>query len=483
MTLAGARLPRVSSSYGVEDSAGRDGPGLRARLAEAATVATVIALIVAASWPAIRILFAGDGATPAAATTPTTLTPASPIVRPPQPAVPLAPISAGPVTLTMLAPRYGPKIDHPFWDAVTADFHHANPDLTMNVELVDRSALRSEAEARLSAPDAPDLIVGLHPDDLQSATAAGNFYDADIIVDPSVRMLPCFNYREQGTGPQGYPENYGIPFTATTLELYYNKRLFSRAHIAGPPRTWPEVAADAAKIKALGETGYGLAMGAPDVDATAQLWMAGNDGGFIVPGAATWTVNRPQNVETFQWLRDNLVKPGRTEAHPGTHSTQDLAQDFAAGKLGMLIADRSLIAQTEAGALGTAFGVTQIPGRFEPITSSLGFDEDMLATTAHIHSGDALRTFVNFLLSPAYQKRFADLNRTLPVTLDGAAADHGAAPLKPFLDGMSTAEWLPYRDPAWPAVQQSVRSNLAAALTGDPQAVLDRIQAVATTPR
>jgi multiple sugar transport system substrate-binding protein len=479
----------VSSSHGAEDNrqqpapknADRDGAGLRLRPAEVATVVTVIALILAACWPAFGVLFAGHAgkAIVPAEAAPNSAAPAAPGLG-----APLVPTSnAGPVTLTLLAPKYGPNIDHAFWDAVTATFHAANPDITVNVEQVDRSDLVSEADAKLPAPDAPDAILGVFPDDVRSAALGGRLYTSDDIVPPTDELLPCFNYREQTMGPDGYPEQFGIPFSATTLELYYNKRLFSQAHITAPPATWDDVSADAAKIKALGKTGYGLAMGAPDVDAIAQLWMAGNDGGFTDAAKSRWTVNLPGNVDTFRWLNDSLVRPGRTEAHPGTKSTHDLEKDFAAGNLGMLVADRDLIAQTEAGALGTAFGVTQIPGRFRPMMSSLGFVDDLLATKAHPDHKIAIGKFVSFLLTPKYQKQFADLDRRLPVTRAGAAAEGPDPLLKPFLDGMTVSDWLPYRDPAWPVVEQSIRSDLASALTGDPQVVLDRVQAVATSAR
>jgi hypothetical protein len=63
------KLPQVFYSRGAEDSilqpapenAGRDGAGLRPRPAEDAMVVTVIALVLAACWPAIRVSFGYSG--------------------------------------------------------------------------------------------------------------------------------------------------------------------------------------------------------------------------------------------------------------------------------------------------------------------------------------------------------------------------------------------------------------------------------------
>jgi multiple sugar transport system substrate-binding protein len=470
----------VSSNHGVEDNR-RQPRGLRLRLTQTATVVSVTALALAASWPALGVFYAELRGKPTASAG------AAPTSAPPAIRVPRAePSGAGPVTLTLLAPTYGPTIDGPFWAAVTADFHAENPDIFVNINLVDRSHLLAEAAAQLNAPDVPDLLLGVVPDDVRSAALDDRFYTADDILGPTLDLIDHLTYREQA-GPAPYGTPVGIPFSASLLELYYNKRLFSRAHIAGPPTTWDEIATDAAKIKALGKTGYGLAMGAADAAATAQLWMAGNLGGLMDLTQTDWTVNSRENVATFRWLRDNLVGPGRTEAHPGTHSTRDLEKDFAAGNLGMLVADTRLIAQTKAGALGTAFGVTPIPVREGDAwikslgTASLGSVDDLLATKAHPEHKTAIGRLVNFLLSPKYQERFANLNGTLAVTKDASAVQRRDPLLKPFIDGTRLLDWLPYRDHAWPAVQRRIRSDLASALTGDPQAVLDRIQAVATS--
>jgi multiple sugar transport system substrate-binding protein len=70
---------------------------------------------------------------------------------------------------------------------------------------------------------------------------------------------------------------FGVPFSGSTLELYCNMSVFTAAGItSGPPSTWAELAADAAKIKAAGKVGYGLAMVPGDAAATAAIWMAGS---------------------------------------------------------------------------------------------------------------------------------------------------------------------------------------------------------------
>lgn len=435
-------------------------------------MATVLALTVAACWPALPVLFAGSGPPASSAgagpTLPAVSTPSSPAPT----------TNSGPITLTVLAPSYGTSVDHAFWDGVAADFHAAHPDVTVSVEQVgDRADLAAESSARV-VTDPPDLFLGVSIDDF-SGNVRGRFYLADQIAPAGGGdLLPCFGYPETSASAPG-SGRYGIPFTGSTLELYYNKRLFSQARIAAPPATWSDIAADAAKIKALGKTGYGLALGDPDTTQTAQLWMAGNGGGFMDAAGTTWTVDSAPNIEAFQWIDDNLVKPGRAEPYPGARSVRDLAQDFADGNLGMLVADPGLIAQAEAGAIGNAFAVAPVPGRFKPLTSSVGSVDDLLATDAHPDHKAAIGEFVAFLLSPTYQKRFADLAGRLPVTRSGIAAEGANPLLKPFLEAMPAVDWPPSHNPAWAILHSTMQSLADEGEFTDPKAFLDQLQTYA----
>jgi multiple sugar transport system substrate-binding protein len=372
----------------------------------------------------------------------------------------------------MLAPSYGTNVDDGFWHAVTADFEAANPDIKVTVEVVQgaRAEFNVDASNRLTTRP-PDLYLGTSYDEFPYNTA-GHFYPADEIAPPGNDLLPCFTSQANPAEPGGYP-GFGVPFTGAALELYYNKRLFTQAHITAPPTTWNDVAADAAKIKALGKHGYGLAWTDPDsTAATMQLWMAGNGGGFMDAAKTKWTVNQPANVDTIQWIDDNLINPSRTEL--GSFLT--LEQEFADGNLGMLVADPGLIAKAESSAVGTAFGIAPIPGRLRPLASSLGAADDVLATTAHPDHKAAIGKFVAFLLSPKYQRQFADLAGRLPVTRSGAAAEGPDPLLKPFLDAMPTVGWLPYRVPGWESVQSALQGIGPNNPDSHPKAYLDGVQ-------
>lgn len=364
-----------------------------------------------------------------------------------------------------------------FWDTAVAQFQAANPGVTVHLSFDDASGLSSDAMyTNTTRPDATDLILGADPATPAAGNSASMFYAAgDILTgNAAADVLPVFTYQEQGPGPSGAPVRYGIPFSSSTYALFYNKRLFARAHIAGPPATWSELAADAAKVKALGVDGYGLKAPLGGDAAVLQLWMAGNGGDFMDAAKHTWTVNSPANAATFRWLADNLIKPGFATS-PGFSGDPGL--QFTDGALGMTVGGPDLIKKSEAGALGTAFGVAPVPGRTRPLTSPTGSADDLLVTKTHPERKAVIVKFVAFLLSASTQKRFADAAGTLPVTRSGAAAEAGNPLLKPFLDGMAKVDWLPTRARQWTTVQENLYQGFFSFPGKDSQTVLDQVQA------
>jgi multiple sugar transport system substrate-binding protein len=366
-----------------------------------------------------------------------------------------------------------------FWDTAVAEFQAANPGATVHVSFDTPSNLAMESTVypgSVARPDAVDLVLGADPATPAASNASTSYYAAGAILPGSVTadLLPVFDYQERGSGPGGAAVQYGIPFSGSTYALYYNKRLFARAHIAGPPATWSGLAADAAKVKALGVDGYGLKAPLGGDAAVLQLWMSGNGGDFMDAAKKTWTLNSPANVTTFRWLADDLMKPGLTTS-PGFSA--DPGEQFAADALGMTVAGPDLIKKTEAGALGSAFGVAPVPGRTGPLTSPTGSVDDLLATKAHPERKALIAKFVAFLLSSKNQKRFADIAGAVPVTRSGTAAEVGNPLLKPFLDGMAKADWLPTRAPSWQVVQEDLYQRFFGLPGQDAQTVLDQLQA------
>ena len=452
----------------------------RLRLSEAVKILFVRAWGVGVAWQVFGVVFGGWADARTAAPGPGA---ASSTAAGPAPSTPPAPSTsqAPPVTLSVLVPDDGVRGDQEYWDQIVQDFQTSHPRVTVSVRRVARSALVGEARSGFAAGSV-DVVLGVYADDVATAAGSGQLYQQYDLVPPSKGMLPDFNYREEGSGPGGNPLMLGIPFSGSVLELYCNMSLFASAGIGGPPTTWSQLAADAAKIKAAGAVGYGLAMAPGDAAATAQMWMGGDGGrGFSsAPGNRGWSVGMPANVQALSWLDENLVKPGRTEPHPGAETTQDLERQFVAGKIGMMLADSTLFPQTQDAGLGNAVRVVPMPGIAGPVNGTVGSVDDFLASNAHPERKDAIASFLDYMLTPPNNTRYAQIHGTLPLTqagVDLARTEYPAT--QPFLTQLTQIGWLPTRNPAWPTVQNAIATMLPKALTSDPQPILDRIQAIA----
>ena len=100
---------------------------------------------------------------------------------------------------------------------------------------------------------------------------------------------------------------YGFPILSSARAFFYNKDLFAKAGLAGPPKTWQEFVESARKIQALGggTIGYALPLGPEEAQAEWSIWMW-NGGGDWKSGDG-WAINSDANVRTLSLPR----RPGQ----------------------------------------------------------------------------------------------------------------------------------------------------------------------------
>ena len=390
--------------------------------------------------------------------------------------------SSKPVTITLLAPNYGSGTaddSKNYWGDIITAFEAKYPNVKVQLQEATWDNLATKLTTALQNNDAPDLFEGGGYADV---AAQGLLYKASDIVSPQTlsNLIPHVAQLGQTKGQDGQQAQYGIPFTTSTRAFFYNTQLFQQAGITTAPQTWADIAADAAKIKTLGKTGFGLPLGSEEAQAETYLWTLGNGGGYK-DASGKWDINSPQNVQTFQWLTDNLVKPGLTEPDPGTKDRTDLWKDFAAGNIGMINGSPALLPILKEGTIGSNFKSSPIPGKTGTLSTPLGVADFIEAFNSHPDHKTAIGEFLDFALQKQYQEKFDNLYDLLPATQDAAADLSASNPaLKPFIDALPTAAWYPSSDPNWDPASQKVKDIVGKAVTSDPKGVLDQIQAVAT---
>lgn len=384
------------------------------------------------------------------------------------------------VTLKVIAIEHGDRSGNSskrFWDKLIGEFRFKHPDIDVDVNLYDRGEVDEKVRKMVEAGNFPDL-----------AQTTGSFagyakkdmlYSAREVLSTTTQASIVESLALAGSVRR---IQYGIPFTASTSAFFYNKELFTRAGIQEPPGTWEELQQAAVALEAIGvETPYGLPLGREQAQTEALNWMLSGDGGFVNDGGA-YDFDSPQNIETFEWLRDELIGPGHTNSAPADAGRDEVYAGFVQGDVAMLNGHPGLMPLALEN--GVRFGTAPLPGKDGPTETTTGVADWTMAFKENGHAAQ-IRTFLDFAYQKKYVIEYADAHHMLPVTIDAANAmreneDHKA--LWDFIDSLETARFHPIGKSTWPETVGRFTANVDDALAedGDPGAVFGRVQRNAT---
>jgi multiple sugar transport system substrate-binding protein len=384
--------------------------------------------------------------------------------------------SGGKVTLKFVAADYGDPTagnsSKAYWDSVAAAFTKKNPDIKIDVNVINWSDIDAKVQTMIQNNDEPDVLqTGGYADFVPD----GLLYPADQVLSKATldNFIPSFAKNGQINGKQ-----YGIPFDSSTRMFLYNTAIFKKAGIASAPKTWAEVAADAKiiKDKHLAATPYGLPLGSEEAQAESYLWELGNGGG-PVDSSGKFALNSPQNVQTFTWLKNNLVSKGLTYANPGTvDRTSGAWADFEAGKVAMLNGHPGILQTLKKDKV--SYGVAQIPGKDGPLKSTLGVADWMMAFKHNGHAAQ-IKKWLDFAYSDASTMKFLDEYNLMPVTQTDyktMTTDAKYADLKPWIEQLPNATFYPLTNQAWDTVSAQIKTEIGTAVTKNPASVLGDLQ-------
>ncbi|MFD4910167.1 extracellular solute-binding protein [Kitasatospora purpeofusca] len=380
----------------------------------------------------------------------------------------------GKVTLKLVAADYGDKASNSskgYWDGVAAAFTSAHPDIKVDVQVINWNDIDSQVKTMIQSGNVPDVLqTGGYADKV----ADDLLYKAEDVLSTATRANLIATFADAGKVKD---TQYGIPFVSSARAFFYNKALFQQAGIAQPPTTWDELKADAEKIRAKvpGVTPYALPLGPEEAQGESMIWELGNGGGHTDRSGA-YTVDSPANVETFSWLKANLVQPGLTYANPATTDRKTAFADFAAGKTAMLNGHPSLISMSTEGKVD--YGVAPIPGKAGPLKSTLGVADWTMAFKKNGHAAQ-IKAFLDFAYSKENTLKFVETYNLMPVTQDtlkemSTGGKH--KDLEPFFTLLPGAAFYPLGDTAWDKVSAELKKGIGSAVADDPAKVLGDLQ-------
>ncbi|MEW2292148.1 extracellular solute-binding protein [Streptomyces sp. NPDC006743] len=383
------------------------------------------------------------------------------------------------VTLKLVAADYGDSSangSQKYWDKLARDYESQHSGVKIDVKVYSWTDVDRKVKEMVDAGDPPDMAqIGAYAD----YASQDLLYKADDLLSIAVQADFLDQLSEAG---QVRHLQYGIPFAASTRVLFYNKTLFSQADLT-PPKTWDQLAADAEALKAKGvKYPYALPLGPEEAQAETMQWLLSGGAGYT-DDIGTYTINSPQNAETFTWLKDELVGKGLTgPVAPGKLNRADAFDAFAKGQVGMLNGHPTLM--KKATQAGVKFGMVPVPGRDGTPKATMGVTDWMMAFKKGGHKKE-IGDFLDFVYS---EKNVLDFSREydlLPVTTSASEA-MAAAPqdknLWPFLQELSLAQLYPAGKTSWAQVSAEVKKRIGGTVTpgGDPTGVLNQLQTLAS---
>nr|WP_149552895.1 extracellular solute-binding protein [Streptomyces marokkonensis] len=383
------------------------------------------------------------------------------------------------VTLTLVAADYGTgaaNSSEKYWADLVERYESDHPGVTIDVSVHSWNDVDREVKEMVDAGDPPDMAqIGAYAD----YAAEGRLYRVGDLL--SIPVQADFLSQLSAAGEVNSVQ-YGMPFAASTRVLFYNKDLFAEAGLT-PPKTWDELAENAEALEARGVTyPYALPLGPEEAQAETMQWLLSGDGGYT-DLAGTYGIDSTENVETFSWLRDELVGKGLTgPVAPGKLDRAKAFEAFAAGDVGMLNGHPSLMEM--AGKKGVEFGMVPTPGADGASSATLGVADWMMAFNENGHR-DEVGDFLDFVYSEENVLDFSREYNLLPVTGSASrtmAASERDKDLEPFLDQLPTSELYPVGNTSWAAVNAAIKKQIGKAVApgGSPAGVLGALQATAT---
>ncbi|PWI45857.1 ABC transporter substrate-binding protein [Streptomyces sp. ICBB 8177] len=388
----------------------------------------------------------------------------------------------GGTKLTMIAANYGDSSandSQTYWNDVASAFQKKYGGISIDIQVYDWTEVDKKVAQLVAAGKAPDIAqCGAYAD----YAARGALYSADQLLSVSVEADFISSMADAGSVNH---TQYGMPFVSSARMLFYNKTLFKQAGVVdaqgqpAPPKTWDELKAAATKLKSAGvKVPFGLPFGPEEPAAETMIWMLGNGGGYT-DDVGSYTIDSPQNIETFQWIKTNLVDTQLTGTNPAKTNRQDVFDAFSRGECGFLNGHPTLIQQADKGRID--YGIAKIPGKNGPLTSTLGVADWVMAFKRN-GNASAAGKFLEFMYSAQNTLTFLKEYELQPVTVSASSAmrtDPSQKKIWPFLDELPNAQFYPDDKTSWGPVNAALKQVIGKAVTQDPAGVLSSLQRTA----
>ena len=347
--------------------------------------------------------------------------------------------------LTMM--MWGDPAELEVWNKIVEDFHTANPNLTVKVDVSDWDSYWTKLKTMLSAGTPPDVFAMDAPLYLDYQSR-GVLLNLQPYLDKNPDLL-------KGVYPQtldAYKTSdgmFGLPRDFQTIALFYNKDMFDAAGVEYPTADWTyDDMREAAKKLTKDTDGdgkinqFGFYSDLWDMELiwSEAIWAYGGD---VINADHTKTlIAEPKAKEAWQLFHDMMFED---KSWPDTNTAGEYGGDpFLAGVAAMTTIGHWVVpGYSEVNFKWDVAPMPKGPAGQATSVNSAGF---VIAKDSK--SPDAAFEFLKYVLSEPAQKRLAELGFACPVLKSVAESDaflKQSTPInhKVFLDSLAFAHMKP----------------------------------------
>lgn len=295
---------------------------------------------------------------------------------------------------------------------------NATHETQIEVQFVPSGELVQKFATAAAGGTAPDIL-SLDLIYTPAFAAAGQLTDLTDLA----QALPYFGTLSPAHIQAGTYDGriYGLPFSADSSVLLWNKDLYARAGLdpEDGPSNWEEIIAQATAVRALGGDIYGYYFSGACAGCNAftflpYIWAQGSD--IVSEDGTMANIDTPE-VRAAVDLYRQLLAADTIPASAETDTGAAFFSAFASGNIGIATSGAFAIGILNSQYPDMNYGVTFIPGP-DGTPSSFG-GGDNFVVTAGTENMEAVTQFIDHIYSPEMQTLMAQYG-SLPVRGDVA---------------------------------------------------------------
>lgn len=328
--------------------------------------------------------------------------------------------SGGVVHLSMLTGFTGP--DEPSYQALIKEFNATHPNIQVTMTVEPWATVGQKLPASWATGQGPDLATPS-----SDPGSIFNYIKTNSVLDLSSAAGTGASQIDTAAFPSSVKSAftvggklYAVPANLATLVLYYNKDMFAKAGISGPPKTEADFIADAKKLTLTSggkASQYGLSLADNN---TIQMWpiLQWMSGGDIIGKNNCAVINNAASVAALtQWsqlVMQNQISPvGQTGADADTL--------FSSRKAAMEI--NGPWAADGYKSAGINLGIAEVPvGSAGPVTLASTVPLMIERTTPHPAQAEE---FLAWYTGKTAQEKFSQVSGFPPSRTDLTSAVSG----------------------------------------------------------